>query len=348
VTNGAEVLGAPTVIQASVSGTAPDSAEGQVAFDPKQQLQRPGLLLLNNVLYLGFGSHGDDLPYHGWLIGYNAQNVQQQVSVLNTTPNGAGGSIWQAGHAPAADDAGNIYVASANGDFDGATNWGETFLQLNPAGGPSVTSWFTPKDWTDLNDGDFEIGNSGPMLLPGTDLLVGTGKLGFVYLMRRGNLGGLSNADSQLVQSFQACNFGLFGRAFWKSASKSLIYLSAWGEPLRAFRLEDGVFVTDADSESAQSFGNPYSGLAISANGGQDGTGILWATTADETNPLNPGVLRAFDAADLSRELWSSEMNPGSDRLADFAKFAIPTVAAGKVFVPTFAGELDVYGLLPQ
>jgi hypothetical protein len=347
VTSGVEVLGAPVVIEAVVPGTAPDGSGDQVTFDPNQHLQRPGLLLLNNVVYMAFGSHGDGLPYHGWLIGYDAQDVQQQVSVLNTTPNGSAGSIWQAGNGPAADDAGNIYVAATNGDYDGVSNWGETFLELDPADGLSITSWFTPNNWPYMNGADFEVGNSAPMLLPGTDLLVGGGKLGVVYLMRRGNLGGMSDNDGQLVQSFQACNFGLFGRAFWKSATKFLAYFSAWAGPLQAFRLDGGVFVTDPDSQSAASFANPYSGLAVSANADQDGTGILWATTSDQTNPLSPGVLRAFDAGDLSNELWNSEMNPGLDRLGNFAKFAIPTVAAGKVFVPTFSGALEVYGLLP-
>ena len=120
VTTGEEKFGGPTVIEATVAGTSHfDSHDGQIVFDPSQHLQRPGILLLNNVVYIGFGSHDDIGIWHGWFLGYNAANIQQQVSALNTSPDGWGASIWQGGRAPAVDEQGNIYWGTGNGSFDG-------------------------------------------------------------------------------------------------------------------------------------------------------------------------------------------------------------------------------------
>ena len=94
LTTGAEQSGSPVSIQATFPSMGPESSNGQVVFDPKQYNERAGLLLLNGVVYLGWSSHCDDEPYTGWLMGYN-ENSLAQTSVLNLTPNGSEGSIWQ-------------------------------------------------------------------------------------------------------------------------------------------------------------------------------------------------------------------------------------------------------------
>lgn len=96
LTTGAEQFGGPIVISASVPGTGAGSVGGVVTFDAAQQLQRPGLLLLNGVVYIAWGSFGDIDPFHGWLMGYNASTLAQ-TAVFNTTPNGTRGAIWQGG-----------------------------------------------------------------------------------------------------------------------------------------------------------------------------------------------------------------------------------------------------------
>ncbi len=90
----------------------------------------------------------------------------------------------------------------------------------------------------------------------------------------------------------------------------------------------------------------PWQGIAVSAWGDTDGTGILWLTAGDHSQSTVPGTLYAFNAQDLTQLLWSSEMNPIHDRLGQFAKFNAPTVANGLVFVPTFCNHLVVYGLM--
>jgi len=119
LTNGQERLNGPVVIRATVAGAGSESLAGAIAFDPMQHLQRPALLLANGAVYIAFGSHGDQPPWHGWLMSYDASDLTRQIGVFNTTPNGDAGSIWQSGRGPAADSQGNIYVITGNGDYDG-------------------------------------------------------------------------------------------------------------------------------------------------------------------------------------------------------------------------------------
>lgn len=345
LSTGAEKSGSPVVIGASAPGNAPDAVGGVVNFNAADQLQRPGLLLLNGVVYIAFGSHGDILPYHGWILGYDASSLRQ-VSAFNTSPNGTGGSIWQAGHGIAADDLGNLYAVAANGDYNGASNWGESFLKLSTQNGLSVADWFTPDTWANLNQYDAEVGNAGPVLVPGTDLVIGGGKLGYIYLLNRSQMGHTLIGNVGAIQTFQVVNFGLFGRALWNRASDALFYVSGKGDPLQAFRLINGKFDETPVSQTVQAFAHPYPGMAISGDGVTDDSTILWATTADQVGQPVPGTLRAFDASDLSIELWNSNVIASRDSLGNLAKFAIPTVANGRVYVPTFSNELVVYGLL--
>ena len=342
---GAEKFGGPVEIAASVKGSAPDGVGGTVSFNAVDQLQRPGLLLTNGVVYIASGSHGDLLPYHGWILGYDASSLKQ-VSVFNTTPNGLEGSVWQAGHGIAADDQGNLYAIAANGDYDGASNWGESFMKLTTQNGMSVTDWFTPDSWANLNQYDAEVGNAGPVLVPGTNLLIGGGKLGNVYLLDRSQMGHEVSGNTGAVQTFQMVSFGMFGRALWNRASGPIFYVSGWGDPVYAYQLSGGKFVETPLSQTARAYAQPYVGMAISGDGVNDRNTILWVTTSDIVDQPVPGTLHAFDASDLSTELWNSNVNASRDSLGSFAKFAIPTVANGKVYVPTFSNQLVVYGLL--
>src|SRR4051812_24861655 len=92
IASGAEKFGGPVILQASVPGSGQGSQAGSIPFDALHENQRPALLLNNGVVYIGFGSHGDNQPYHGWVLGYNASTLQR-VMVLNVSPNGSGGGI---------------------------------------------------------------------------------------------------------------------------------------------------------------------------------------------------------------------------------------------------------------
>lgn len=357
IATGKERKGSPVVIRAKVKGTGDGSENGSVAFNPVKQLQRPGLLLSNGVVYLAFGSHADNAPFHGWIIGYDADTLQQ-ASVFNTAPDGSDAAIWQAGMGMAADEAGNLYTMTGNGTFTanaGGTDYGDTMLKLRPtARGLVVSDYFTPYNQDALSAGDVDLGGSGPMLIPNTNLVIGGGKNSVLYVVRRDRMGKFkTDSDTQIAQSFHldgAAN--IHGSpVYWDSPVGPLIYVMAENDHLKAFRMIQNTFRITPDSQSdvAAPGGMPGGFLSVSANGSTAGTGIVWVCHPfddDANHRTVPGVLRAYDAQDLTHELWDSKQNAGRDDLGMFAKFCAPTVANGKVYVPTFSNQLQVYGLL--
>ncbi len=345
IASGAEKFGGPTVIDARVPGTGIDSLNGVITFNPDQQLQRPGLLLLGGVVYAAFGSHADQPPFHGWILGYDANDVGRQVSAWCSTPNGGAGSIWQSGRGLAALGGTALYTSTGNGDFDSVADWSQSFLRFDTLGGLALADWFTPFDWQATSNLDLDVGTSGVLIAPGGSIVIGGGKEGTLYVLDGTRMGHIQSGNSQIIQSFQAVTKGIFQMACWDGPGGLLLYLWGWNDPLKAFRMSDGMFETAPSSQNALISGSPYVGMAVSANHNISGTGILWVTTADSMDQPAPGVLHAFDAEDVSRELWNSHGNNGRDVLGNFAKFAVPTVANGRVYVPTFSGELAVYGI---
>lgn len=341
VANGQEMFNGPVPIAASVAGPGDGTDGTNIALTAMQHLQRPGLLLRNGVLYLGFGSHHDQFPWHGWLLTYDSSTLTQ-LQVVNTTPYGGGGSIWQSGMGLASDDDG-VYVGSANGDYDGALNFGSSFLKFAPD--LTLLDWFTPDNWETLSNFDYDMGSAGPSLMPGTNLMIGGNKFGTLYLINRQSMGGLGPDNSDHAQSFQAIDYGgIFGFALWPRSDVPIVYVQEQGSVLKSYQIIRGAFNTSPYAQSTNYTDLPFQGMTISANG--NGGGVLWETTGDHTISSVPGTLHAFDALSLA-ELWNSGMNPDQDQMGRFAKFVPPTVANGKVYVPTLSNELDVYGLLP-
>jgi hypothetical protein len=358
VTTGQDRPNSPVPIIATYPGSGDGSVGGVITFDSQRQNQRPGLALVNGVVYIGWSSHCDNGPYHGWIIGYDATSLRQVV-VFNDTPNGYNGGIWMSGQAPAADEAGNLYLSTGNGlvDLTTTVDRGESFLKLSRSGSKlNVSSWFTPYNWQDLEFGDIDLGSGGMLLIPGTTLAFSGGKEGKVYLVNRDNMGGLtssSSTDDNIVQSFRVTSDQVHGGAVWWDApAGSYGYLWPASVALQqyAFDRAGGRFTLPAYavSPSIAPNGQPGGILSLSANSTNPGSGIVWAShqlTGDANQSVRPGVLRAFDAQNVSRELWNSEMLPGRDSVGSFAKFVPPTVANGKVYLATFSNRLNVYGL---
>ncbi len=342
LTTGAEKFNGPSVITASApSNNKYDSQNGQVPFIAKWNLQRPGLLLLNKTVYIAFGSHNDTGYFHGWLLGYDASNVQQQVYSFMTSPNGYGASIWQAGRAPAADELGNIYVATGNSPSDGIETLGESVLKLST--GLSLTDWFTPDNWEHLDNVDNDLGSAGPVLTK-SGMVIAGGKEGVLYLLNRNNMGHTQPGNTQVVQTFPAIGFGIFNTAFWDRAGGGILYLRGYNDSVKGFRFTNGRFETSPFTQTGFGVGLPFDGMVVSANGDAENSGIFWFAATTEVQFVGPAVLHAFAATDLSRELWNSNMNP-TDAVGTLAKFTTPTIANGKVYVPTFSNQLVVYGL---
>jgi len=350
----------PTEIKFSTPGEGEGSdRSGQIAFDPRKQNQRTALLLSRGTVYMGWAAHCDTGPYHGYLVGFDAKTLEVE-RIFNTTPNGGEGGIWQAGQGASVDNDGNIYVITGNGSFDadtGGSDYGQAFLKLIPEDkGFKVASWFTPHNYEHLNDIDADLGASGALLIPDTNLVVGGGKGGTFYLLDRDNMGGFSSKDdSQIVQSFDVAQTRhIHGSpVYYEGKNGQFVYVWAENKHLRAYKFNGETFDLPAYGESTMAVpdGMPGGILSISAHGSKVGTGILWAShpaKGDANQQVRPGILRAFDADDISKELWNSNEIAERDDIGLFAKFASPTIANGKVYAATFSGQLVIYGLLDQ
>jgi len=355
ITTGQEKFGGPVVIQASISGTGAGNVNGTISLDPLRHLNRPGLLLLNGVVYVTFGSHGDKLPYHGWIVAYKAATLQR-AAIYNSTPNGGKGGIWQAGHGLVADESGFVFLMTGNGTFSansGGTNLGMSFLKLSTPD-LSVVDWFTPYNFGSLNTADEDVGSSGPLLIPGTNLVLGGGKEGVLYLLNRDNMGHyFSGSNNQIVQNFHATAGHIHGSpVYWDSPSKGpLVYVWSERDYLKSFKVVNGKLQTTPAAQSTMKVPNGMPGgmLSVSASGNAADTGIVWAShpySGDANVGTVAGILRAFDASNVAVELWNSKRNSARDDVGNFAKFCPPVVANGKVYLATFSNQLVVYGLL--
>lgn len=342
IATGSERLGGPVVI----TGTAP-SSNGSGTFNPIYQMQRPALLLQNGVLYIGFGGNGcDTFAYNGWLFAYSSQTLQQRGAFL-VTPDGTRGSIWQGGSGPAADADGNIYVATANGDYDGPqalSDFGDSILKMGWNGNVfGVLDFFTPYNQLQLAQQDLDLGSSGPLVLPDQpgpyphEVVVG-GKEGTLYLINRDELGQFNaDADSVLQSIPAAVASELNGvPSYWNSS----LYLAGDNDSIKQFSLVNGFLTQQPVSQTTVQFlGAGPASTSITANGNRNG--ILWAIR--HTN----AALFAFDPTNLANKFYdSTQALQSRDKLVPVARFVIPTISNGKVYIGG-TSALAVYGLLP-
>jgi len=341
--DGHEMYNGPVQIAASVAGTGAGSSNGTIAFDAFWQLQRPGLILGNGTLYIAFGSHADTGNYQGWMLAYNPSTLRQ-TAVFNSAPNGRQAAFWHAGRAPAVGANGDIYAATGNGDFDGVANFGESVLHLSGAD-LSLLDWYTPQDWSGLNTNDQDVGSAGVILIPNTNLLLSGGKSGLLYLVEDNHLGHLGPNTTSTVQGVQVNTGGIFQMALWnKTGMAPIVYELEPFASLKAFEIVNNQINSTILSEFTPEILSAYAGLSVSANGGANG--IVWLTTGNYDVSGVPGILHALDASNLANELWNSDLNSSRDQLGGLAKFAPPTVANGRVYVPTFSDSVVVYGPL--
>lgn len=318
VRDGKDLLPA-TVIEASVPGAAKDAVGGNLRFDPKAGHQRPALALVGGAVIIAWASHEDIRPYHGWVMAYNAMTLRRRAAWC-VTPDGADGGIWQSGRGPAIDIAGNIYFETGNGAWDGRRNFGTSLVKLRLAGNTFVVDdYFTPSDFQQLNDDDADLGSTGPVLVPGTSLLIAGSKKGIVYLFDTSKLGHMAANAEGAVQTIQV-NGGriMAGPALWEGPTGHSVYLWCEADFLKGFRLSGrSLETTPFVRGKIPNRGSPGGALTVSSNSKRSGTGIVWAThtknkSADAGNA--PGVLRAFKAETL-QEIWNSEQRPPRDRL---------------------------------
>ena len=380
IANGFEKFNGHVEIQASVPGKGAGSVHGRIAFNERIQNQRPGLLLLNGVVYIAWSSFGDRGPYHGWIIGYNAQTLRQ-VAVYNSTPNGSQAGIWMGGDGLAVDNNGYIYASTGNGTFDlnnkGGKDAGDSVIKLDPRHNLSLVDYFTPFNQSCLGIHDRDLGSSGILLFPpqisGNTIrnnLFVEGKEGRGYLLARNHMGGYANDRTlvcgkareartnvdHIVQEFPVRTIPpIFGSAaFYTGTATSgpYMYVGGINAPLQAYRYNqhnDGKLATTPSSKGNVNFNYPGASPVVSANGSLPGTGIVWVISrrcSTAPCPSSPnGVLRAYDATNLNKLLYTSDENFVRDYLSNFVKFSAPTIANGRVFVGD-GNSLKIYGLL--
>jgi hypothetical protein len=351
---GAEKLGGPMVVAGGVPGMAPDGIGGTVSLSPRYGGQRAGLALSGGVLYVPFAGHGDRYKYwHGWVFGYDATTLAQKF-VYCTTPDANEGAIWQSGAGIAVDADSNLYVETANGTFDGMMSGGrdlsESVLKLSAAG--KLVDWFAPHDALTLSSADVDLGSTGPILLPDQGgahphLVLASGKPGYLYVLDRDSMGHFNAvADSQIVQKISvrpnttSDSSGIFATPVYFNGR---VYVTAAGDSLKAFSLSGGTLSTAPVSQTTRTF-SPQGHLSVSANGTTGG--VVWVMSGGGFTPTLPVVLYAYDANDLTKELYNSSQAAGQRDVAGRStKFLMPTVANGHVYVATQT-ELDVYGKL--
>jgi len=354
ITTGGELEGGPVTVQATYPGTGANSSGGQVVFDPKQYKDRAALLLLNGVVYTSWASHCDFNPYTAWIMGYN-QTTLAQTSVLDLTPNGSEGSIWQSGGGLAADPQGNIYALMANGTFDttldangfpNKQDYGNGYVKVSTAGGTlKVADYFDMSNTVNESGGDVDLGSGGAMVLPdltyGTastlNLAVGAGKDGNIYLVNRNNMGKWNANSNNVYQELAgAVPNGVWGVPAYFNSS---VYYCDQGGTLKSFSIASGKLAT-TPVQTGASFTYPGVLPSVSANGTSNG--IVWAIENTGT-----AVLHAFAANDLTQELYNSNQAPSNrDHFGSGNKFITPMIADGKVFAAT-ANSVAVFGLLP-
>ncbi len=353
---GADVVAAP-VISAVTNG---------VTFNPKLENQRPGLVFVNGQVIICFsGRPYDDRPFHGWVMAYNATTLAQSSAFVTTsTDDGAG--IWGSGGAPPVDSSGNIYALTGNAfsstiGYNGTTNFSETLLKMSVSstnGALGLLDWFTPYNWSDLDLQDEDLSCNAPMLIPNTDLIAFGSKTADVYVAHIGNLGHLQNNNVQLAAYFHVgqpvqpqFNDGdrLLGLAYWNGPNGATLFAWPAFDSLHSYSY-NGTTFSQTGTNPLTGFGEPGMPISVSANGSQQGTGIVWGTMFSTSGRAvgQAGELHAFNAENLAQELWNSVTNSSRDSVGSPGKFVIPVVANGRVYMATSTNTVQVYGLLPS
>ncbi|HXE52263.1 MAG TPA: LEPR-XLL domain-containing protein, partial [Tepidisphaeraceae bacterium] len=333
------------------AGVVSQNGQYVINFNALRQLNRAAVTLYNGNVYLAFASHGDNTPYHGWILGYDESSLAP-TAVFNANPDGNDDGIWQAGGRIAIDSQGFMYVETGNGAFDTTLNvqgfpqygdYGDSFIKLaldrstssanqNVNGwGLQVADYFTPQNQASLSSSDEDLGSGGPLILPETagsvtigsaahpDLLVGAGKQGMIYLIDRNNMGHFSATTDNVVQEKSGAlpAAGSYDTpAFYYDGSAARFYYVAASSSGRSFSISNAAFALS--SISADPYGSRDATTSISANG--DTNGIAWN--------IDPGTgqLRAYDASNYANELWTSAQAPNArDTLGTALKFTTPT-----------------------
>jgi hypothetical protein len=351
-----------TVVAATVVGQGLDAHNGSVTFAATEEQQRMGLTEVNGVIYAGFSAWCGWNPYHGWILGYDAGTLKRTIT-FNSSPDQWGGGLWESESGITVDGHGHLYVVTGNGPFDldkGGADAGDSVLEMEPRNGTLVVlDYFTPFDQLCRADHDQDLGSGSPLVVPGHHELILSSKTGAVYVLDEAALGGYhpitspclaaNRARTDVDQAKQELTVGtvpggMWGTwGFWSSGAVDYVYGSGAQGRLTEWRLQaDGTIDPNPVAQTPEAFDYPGAIPVVTSDGGAANSAIVW--TVDQTHGA---VLRAFDAAEVSVELWNSAKDPARDGLdpGAFDHFTVPTTADGLVFVGD-QSHLEIYGSL--
>jgi hypothetical protein len=343
ITSGAEKLGGPVFITATVPGTGWDSAGGTITLEGGCY-QRNGLALnpVNNWIYLGFGHCS-----HGWLLAYDKTTLMQKA-VFNDTPDGAGGGFWNGGGAPAIDDQnGEVYFMSGVDAGDPPSGYNDSFLRLS-VDNLAVEDFFQPDNESFLAANDADLGSGAPILMPDnpTDTpheIIGGGKDGRIFVVNRDKMGAFSSTINNVIETVQTGVKQIDNIFSTPGYWNGFLYYHCEGDILHSFTWSNGQVSQQPVSKGQSVLLAHGATVSVSANGANNG--IVWEIDNSAYGSAGPAILRAYDATNLTTELYDSAQAGSRDTAGLALKFTVPTVASGKVFVGT-SNELDIYGLV--
>jgi hypothetical protein len=324
--------------------------------------QRMGLALdpVTNWIYIPVGS----CP-HGWIFAYDKTSLAQEA-IFESTNGAEGGGFWSSGGAAVIDDAsGDVYIMSGvdAGDqqwINGNTmvGYNDSFLRLNPTT-LTVMDYFAPDDNYTLAVNDVDLGSGGNILMPGSStyphITIGGGKDGNIFVVNGDDMGGFNDTSNNVLETVhigtQQYDNIFSTPAYWNGN----VYFHSSQDVLRAFSWNPNAAVGQQLSTTSTSAGSHvYSthGATVSVSANGTSNGIVWDIDNSAyigNNPTASGlaVLHAYDATNVATELYNSSQAGTRDQAGQALKFTVPTIANGRVYVPT-ATELDIYGELAQ
>jgi fibronectin type 3 domain-containing protein len=352
-----------------------------VQFNALRENQRGALTFENNTVYVDWASHGDNGPYHGWVVAWDVSNLATQgltvKGVLNDDPNGSEGGIWQGGGRLAFEaDGSAFYFETGNGPgshaattlnaagfpSDGSYYDALVKVEADPTTSPTnqningwglkVVDYFIPYNQNALDSADQDFGSGAPTLLPDSagiaghpHLMIAGGKQGEIYLIDRDNMGHFDPTADHVVDAVPNASGTLTAPQLVNGLLSTAAYFNGH------------VYIVSG-------YGSVAKEIAINSNGTL--TAISQTTNSFGSLPGSPSIsasgstngivwivdrlnneLHAYDATSLGTELWNSnDKAGGADAVGAIVKFAPPTVANGEVFVGT-TSSLVAYGLQP-
>jgi hypothetical protein len=366
VATGNEESGFPVQIQ----GTATNDTSHP--FDSTTQMQRPGLLLMNGVIYAAFGGHCDRKPYEGWVIGVSTAGQittlwSDEAGVPQTDAMGPGGGIWTPGGGLLSDGDKQIIFSSGNGEVPPSQTAGKmppgtlgqtvTRLMVQSDGSLKATDFFSPYDADVLNSNDSDLGSGAPIELPspyfGTPtyphIVLQDGKQGNLFVLNADNLGGRGEGpnNSDAIINRVGPYGGLWSKpSVWPGDGGYIYMTTAQGGggtgKLKALKYGldgNGKPIFNLVGTSSDTFGYGSSTPIITSSGTTSGSALIWTIwEADGTG--SGGQLRAYDPVPVNGTLnlrYSISIGTAS-------KFNSPGIDNNRIYVGTRDGHVLGFG----